>query len=220
MRPARSLTRTEPCCINAIAMEAAGFAVGLIGLAGLFSSCLEAIDRAQQYKSFASDSKALELQFTSTRVRFENWGRAVGFIDREEPEDDGEDRPKHHPALDDEKVRRATVEIFNFVREICDSPSAGKLHHGVGSSQPLEQPGAHGASSSRRKLAWAMGGKLRRTEQVELFKELVRSLYDLVPPDTSQAAIPIVNAWSTEFSQIVSRLEGGLISSLLPWFLF
>jgi hypothetical protein len=190
-------------------MEAAGFAVGIAGLAGLFSACLEAVNRAQNYRSFASDAKALDLQFAATKVRLENWGRAVGILDLELADDGHDDTPRHHPALDDAQTQKATLEIFGFVKEICESAGGGKLRLGVVDPlQVSDLPKEHGGSS-RRKLAWAMGGKLRRTEQVELFKELVQTLYNLVPPDDYEAGAPIVDAWSAEFSQIVSRLEGG-----------
>lgn len=193
-------------------MEAAGFAIGVAGLAGLFSSCIEAVGRAQSYRSFASDSKALDLQFTATKVRLESWGRAVGF-----PTLEGGTAAapgQHHPAFDDEQIQKATVEIFGFVQAICEStaPAAGTTllqRRGTGldassSSQPADRP----RDGTRRKLAWAMGGKLRRTEQVELFKELVQTLYNLVPPDEYEGGAPVANAWSAEFSQIVARLEG------------
>lgn len=60
-------------------MEAAGFAIGLVGLAGLFSSCIEAVARAHSYKSFSRDSQALNLQFSAAKLRLETWGPAVGF---------------------------------------------------------------------------------------------------------------------------------------------
>jgi hypothetical protein len=46
----------------------------------------------------------------------------------------------------------------------------------------------HGMASEprRRKLAWALWGKGRRTEQVERFEKLVQDLHDLVPPDAGQ----------------------------------
>lgn len=37
-------------------MEPVGLAVGVLGLAGLFSTCLEAVDKVQSYRSFGVDS--------------------------------------------------------------------------------------------------------------------------------------------------------------------
>ncbi|KAH6871904.1 hypothetical protein B0T10DRAFT_589307 [Thelonectria olida] len=58
-------------------MEAAGVAVGGVGLARLFSSCL--VDRVQSYNSFGTDSQVLETQFRTEKLRFQQWGGYVGF---------------------------------------------------------------------------------------------------------------------------------------------
>ncbi|KAH6693771.1 ankyrin repeat-containing domain protein [Plectosphaerella plurivora] len=198
-------------------MEAAGFAVGIAGLAGLFSACLEAVNRAQSYRSFASDAKALDLQFTATKVRLENWGRAVGILDLAQAANGADNAPRHHPALDNVQIQKAALDVFGFVKEICESAGAGKLRLGaVDPSQPPD-PLRELGNSSKRKLAWAMGGKLRRTEQIELFKELVQTLYNLVPPDDYEAGAPIVTAWSAEFSQIVARLEAQARRDVHAW---
>ncbi|KAM0274359.1 hypothetical protein ACHAQH_007925 [Verticillium albo-atrum] len=196
-------------------MEPASFAVGLVGLAGLFSSCLEAVERAQSYRSFASDSKGLDIQFGAAKVRLENWGRAVGF-------NDGRLGDEHHPALDDEKTRGATVEIFRLVSDICEPPDArqsrsllatlGGTSADAGSDQPLT---------------------LR--EQVELLKDLVLTLHNLVPPDAVHGTRGLhavetrsstlgpergsspPNAWSTEFHQLISRLEAKSRRELHAW---
>ncbi|KAM0499222.1 hypothetical protein ACHAQF_006373 [Verticillium nonalfalfae] len=201
-------------------MEAAGFAIGLVGLAGLFSSCVDAVARAHTYKSFSSDSQALDLQFSATKLRLETWGRAVGFAGAGAVAAAGDDAPLHHPALDDERIQRATVEIFGFVEQLCEEATrAGRLRldtaaDSSASRDPRMKPSGCGA---RRKLSWAMGGRLRRTEKLELFKELVQTLYNLVPPDDYEAGRPVASAWSTEFGQIMSRLEARARQDVHAW---
>lgn len=169
-------------------MEPASFAVGIIGLAGLFSTCLEAVDKVQSYRSFATDSSALDTQFNAAKVRLEKWGSSVGFSH-------GKPLDKHHPALDDEQVNRSAYEIFNLIKTICTSSDARKSRpvrvgtgDGIQGLHPsLATAGAPG-ESKRRKLGWSFGGKLKRTEQVELLKQLVQSLHDLVPPQSLLAS--------------------------------
>ncbi|KAH7124486.1 ankyrin-1, partial [Dactylonectria macrodidyma] len=60
-------------------MEPIGLAVGIAGLAGLFSSCLEVVEKVNSYRSFGSDSHVLDAQFKSEKLRLEQWGRAVGL---------------------------------------------------------------------------------------------------------------------------------------------
>lgn len=61
------------------------------------------------------------------------------------------------------------------------------------------------------------GGRWRRTEKLELFKELVQTLYNLVPPDDYDAGRPVASAWSTEFGQIMSRLEARARQDVHAW---
>ncbi|KAK2016068.1 ankyrin-1, partial [Colletotrichum eremochloae] len=60
-------------------MEPVGLAVGVVGLAGLFSTCLEAVQKIDSYKNFGRDSRFLEAQFNASKHRFTEWGQAVGF---------------------------------------------------------------------------------------------------------------------------------------------
>ncbi|KAH7129676.1 hypothetical protein B0J13DRAFT_563207 [Dactylonectria estremocensis] len=53
-------------------MEPVGLAIGAAGLAGLFSSCLEAVDKVQSYKSFKTDSHVFDAQFRAKKLRFES----------------------------------------------------------------------------------------------------------------------------------------------------
>ncbi|KPM35923.1 hypothetical protein AK830_g10649 [Neonectria ditissima] len=185
-------------------MEPASFAVGLIGLAGLFGSCLEVLERAQSYRSFASDSKNLDVQFNATKIRLENWGRAVGF-------NDGTPYDEHHPALDEEKTRRTAVEIFNIIKDTCNVEDAQKPR------SSSDRPGGTGAGDSRRrKFAWALGAKLKRTEQISLLKELVQALYDLVPPDGIKG-YPPASAWSAEIRQVIDQLKAKTPRELHAW---
>ncbi|CRK27566.1 hypothetical protein BN1708_014833 [Verticillium longisporum] len=131
-----------------------------------------------------------------------------------------DEAPLHHPALDDERIQRAAVEIFGLVEQICEeATSAGRLRldtaaDSSASRDPCLKPSGGGA---RRKLSWAMGGRWRRTEKLELFKELVQTLYNLVPPDDHDAGRPVASAWSTEFGQIMSRLEARARQDVHAW---
>ena len=91
-------------------MEAAGVAVGGVGLARLFSSCL--VDRVQSYNSFGTDSQVLETQFRAEKLRFQQRGGHVGF-DQETPS------PNHHPALDNPETYSAVGDLLQIIETIC-----------------------------------------------------------------------------------------------------
>jgi hypothetical protein len=164
-------------------MEPVGLAVGIVGLAGLFSSCLEAVGRVQAYKSFATDSRGLDVQFNAARTRLETWGSAVGF-------GRGTHTGEQHAALNDEKIRKSAADLFECIKAICDAHDARKTQSFraapadliSGTSRSLISPGASRESKSK-KLAWSLGGRLERQQQVNLLRDLVEDLHNLVPPD-------------------------------------
>ncbi|KAL6405875.1 hypothetical protein AUP68_11015 [Ilyonectria robusta] len=102
-------------------MEAVGLTVGVVGLAGLFSSCLEAVDKVQTYRSFGSDSHVLDTRFKAAKVRFEKWGRRVGFEETMRSED-------HHPTLADRDTSAAVQGIFQIITTLCDASDASAHH--------------------------------------------------------------------------------------------
>ncbi|RYO99304.1 hypothetical protein DL763_001583 [Monosporascus cannonballus] len=172
-------------------MEPIGLAVGIVGLAGLFSSCLEAIEKVHSYRAFGSDSHILDAQFMAEKLCFEKWGRAVG-LDQVKPGD-------HHHALDDPVTATAVREHLAIIQEICRTddapprPSAGSVLAQDGlfpASRPRPYHGAP-SGSRRQKLAWALRGKGERIEQVNLLRRLVQQLHNLVPPGGAMATRPV-----------------------------
>ncbi|OHW90752.1 ankyrin repeat domain-containing protein 52 [Colletotrichum incanum] len=167
-------------------MEPAGFAVGILGLAGLFSACLEAVDNVQSYRSARTDADVQDTLFNAAKARFEQWGRGVGI-------DHGRLLDDHHPALDDKGISTAVGDLLHFtIKFICDDNHTSLRNltqtAGSGDGLPVSLRARHGAPPEprRRKLVWALRGKGERTEQVNLFGKLVQGLYNLVPPDTAQ----------------------------------
>jgi hypothetical protein len=59
-------------------METAGLIIGVAGLAGLFNSCLEAVDKVQSYQMFGTDSHVLDTRFKVARAALSDgtqvWG--------------------------------------------------------------------------------------------------------------------------------------------------
>jgi hypothetical protein len=175
IKPIASIDRT--------AMEPIS-AVGVIGLAGLFSSCLEAVDKVQTYRSFGSDSHVLDTRFKAAKVRLEKWGRRVGFHEKALSED-------HQPALDERDISAAVQGIFQTINILCGASDAS-VHRsnraatpGGGVSLGSLRPWPHGA---KRRALW---GKTERTDQVELFEKLVQQLHNLVPVDAVQSTRPV-----------------------------
>ncbi|KAJ5332998.1 ankyrin-2 [Penicillium brevicompactum] len=161
-------------------MEAVGLAVGVIGLAGLFSSCLDVLERFDSWKDFNNDSRALALRFEADKLRFENWGQTVGI-----GQNDSSDY--HHESLNDPRTLETVEGLLSVIREIG---SDSEIRFPSGVSGPHARPAKGGLSSKatvhrpesrRRRLGWAMRDKAKRIAQVEQFAQLVDRLYILVP---------------------------------------
>lgn len=162
-------------------MEAVGLAVGLVGL---FSTCLEAVQRIDSYKTAGRDSRLLRAQLNATMHLFERWGDSVGI-------GKGRLSDNHHPALDDPK----TFSVIKSLLESFEEFSAATTTYNNTSpnaiqrvpSFPLPNPSTKNASNTTRwqKTSWALRGKLKQTNHVEALATLVSELYNLVSPDTS-----------------------------------
>ncbi|KAF4994254.1 hypothetical protein FDECE_13193 [Fusarium decemcellulare] len=184
------------------AMEPIGLAVGVVGLAGLFSTCLDAVNRVQAYKSFGADSHILATRFQAAQVLLAQWGRKVGFAETNLSKN-------HHPALDEQDVIAAVEDVLRIITGICESNKPALSRPGLTPSL-LDDPGAHPfRGERRRKLHWALGGKGRREDQVELLETLVQQLHNLVPPGGSEARTNTASGHSSVIvlQQILSRIE-------------
>jgi hypothetical protein len=165
-------------------MEPASFAVGIVGLAGLFNSRPEAINRAKDYRSFETDSQTLNAQFEADRLRFERWGHDVGLKS-------GRLSADHHELLDDEEIVSAVTGLLTSINKVC-GPQGAPPQVGNDKARPSNDRAPGGLR--RRKLNWAFRGKGERTWQMELFGKSVQQLHNLVPPDQAKDRLPVHRA--------------------------
>jgi hypothetical protein len=174
-------------------LEIVGVGIGVVGLAGLVSTCLDVLDKVDTYKNFGAESRSLELCFEADKHRFKKWLLGVGIVN-------GCLQDEHHQLLDDDSMSQLVVKI---VRHICALWSAGgasaaafdfvNQHDAhafpgggdtVGKSRAQKPPSSTlpMVASKRKRMAWALGGKAKFITQLESFGTLVNRLYDLVPP--------------------------------------
>ncbi|OAQ89061.1 ankyrin repeat domain-containing protein 52 [Purpureocillium lilacinum] len=187
-------------------MEAAGLVIGVAGLAGLFNSCLEAVDKVQSYQTFGADSHVLDTRFQVAKARFERWGQGVGI-------EKGKLQPYHHLALDDKETSTVVTDVLHIIiKAICDAGNTPRRTRAAGpgddssSLHGLRTP--YASDSRRRKLTWALWGKGARTEQVELFEKLVQELHNLVPPRSHpRERTSLVHAWPVEVRRVLDRID-------------
>lgn len=90
-------------------MEPVGFTVGIIGLAGLYSVCLQGLEQIDSGRNFGKESRKILVLFETEKFLLRKWGEKVGVIIH------GRGRARsHHPALD---VRSRSV-AYNILANI------------------------------------------------------------------------------------------------------
>ncbi|KAF3074397.1 Ankyrin-1 [Trichoderma lentiforme] len=217
-------------------MDPVGLAVGVIGLAGLFSTCLDLVKRVDSYKHFKKDEQILATQFAAYRLRFERWGKTLGLdqtaLSGNQTALSGNQTAlseDQHVALADSQTLETVRRLIEIIREIL---SDQKLPNPINPSlvRSLTEP----FRPRKEKLSWALKGKAKREDQVELFGKLIQHLYHLVPIDTisrtttvntttvngnpqtttvngiqsPNTTAQIDSSWKTEVRDTLQRLEG------------
>ncbi|KAG5810499.1 hypothetical protein H9Q74_005788 [Fusarium xylarioides] len=188
-------------------MEVTGLAVGVVGLAGLFSVCLDSLSRFQTYRESNSETHVLDTRFRAARARFEQWGVSVGISN-------GRLQSDHHRGLDNKETANLIENILQIIaKTICDDSILQRTR----TRPQLHSEQFGGLSQSRgKRLKWALGGKESRNEQVDIFKKLVQQLYNIIPPeDKSQNYKGLEStAWVEDIRQMLTKIEEGMKSEI------
>lgn len=157
-------------------MEPAGLAVGIVGLAGVYSACIDVLSRVQSYKSFQGDSKTLSIRFEGAKVRLGIWADKVGIKLQNNELANETDEP-NHAAPKNSKLRLVVKEHLTIIEKLfCPEESLSQSE----TSELL----LAASRSKRHRLGWALAGKEIRKEHVAAFETLVQNLHDLIPPDS------------------------------------
>ncbi|KAJ6083040.1 hypothetical protein N7467_007175 [Penicillium canescens] len=153
-------------------MEPAGLALGILGLAGLFNTCLDVLNKFDSWSDYGSESRSLTARFKAHKLQLEKWGRAIGF-------ENGILSDEHDQYLDDPRTLSTVKELLSAIQDICGydddiSPiSTPMFTNKAHPRTPLE--------SKRQKLSWALRDKAKRITQVEQFSSIVEILHSLIP---------------------------------------
>lgn len=162
---------------------------GFAGLAGLFSTCLDVIERVDSYKDFGIESRSIIAQFEADKYLFTKWAQDVGI-------DKDLEKGNRNYYLDNPETILIVQSILSSIQEIF-----GKTKSTMSSLLPVvkadptlfpdgirfltehEKPQTfEGAVSRRSKIGWSLRNKSKFIYQVQQFGALVQRLHSLVPP--------------------------------------
>ena len=171
-------------------MEPIGFTIGVVGLAGLFSVCLDLIDKVDSYKKFGLESRSIVAQFKADKHLFTQWAQDVGI-------DKNKLKNNYHARLDNQETNSIVQEILSSIQEIFSNTEgmmsnlrpvveAGPASFPDGirflnTRQKSQKP--EGTISKRSRIGWSLRSKAKFISQVQQFGALVQRLHSLVPPD-------------------------------------
>jgi hypothetical protein len=184
-------------------MEPVSLAVGAVGLAGLFSAVLDALEKIDAYRKFGDESSFAATQLALNQAHFRQWCDRVGI---EIAATTAKLRAEHHPKLDDPAVSKLVQRTLQCMKARLD-PSEAALKDidladvdddtmlpllagdsisgfGAGASpRTASQTRKRANLTSRKaKLRWAFSGKDRIMKQLDQFERLLESLRKLLPP--------------------------------------
>ncbi|EHL01748.1 hypothetical protein M7I_2387 [Glarea lozoyensis 74030] len=180
-------------------MELAGLGIGVAGLAGLFSTCIDCFKLIQQGRYLGKDYVLLETKFSNQKLRLATWGRACGMMDPE----------GYDTRLDDEGLRpciEATLtQLFQLFKDgkqlkkkygLKEDQGGQRARPFLGAGLELERLSATSYGQKFQELMnrtkkiqqgarlrdsgmWAIEDKSKFTELVQHLKDLIDDLEGL-----------------------------------------
>jgi hypothetical protein len=161
--------------------------VGLtLGLAGLFSTSVEVLDRISTAKSYGTDYHLFATKLVLERRRFFRWGQAVDLTGTQQ-----------HELLQDPEIQEEVRELLAWAIYFFEDSKVAITRHGAANSLLLEQGSSSStarfeyprkrarihqkSSSAMMKVRWAFSGKRKSEKLLQEVIWFVDKLHELVP---------------------------------------
>lgn len=175
-------------------------------LIGLFSTCLDVINKVDSYKDFGFEFRSIIAQFDADKLLFQKWGQNVG-IDKDKLKD------YHHKDLDNPETALIVEKILSNIQEIFSGtestlPNLQPMAEAGLRSSLDEAPFPRGraehqrfqaSTSKRSRIGWTSRGKAKFITQVQQFGALVQRLHTLVPPDLMRRTANVYEGLARDF---------------------
>ena len=171
-------------------MEVAGLVIDVAGIAGLFSACIDAVERVDSYNNFEIESRYITAHFETDKLLLKRWADGVGITD-------GKLKEQHHVDLDNDATAEVVAKLLSNISEVFNPkenkawlrignqydngrviPDKLRLMNAKASEDTRSQSLAHKAD----RVKWTLMGKTRFVAQVDAFETLVQKLYALISP--------------------------------------
>jgi len=195
------------------AIEAIGLTLGILGVASLYSTALDAIDRFSAAKSYGEDYQLFVTKANIERLRLFRWGQAVGLVRvGGSPQQHDSRIQQQHKLLQDPAVQGAVCELLAWAVCFFGDAEGVKKRHGVRGSKStrgfITQSSSTMTSTTRAmafnhifprgragkmqkdasalsKMKWVFSGKRRSEKLLQELSWFVDKLHELVPIPTA-----------------------------------
>ena len=180
--------------------EAAGLAVGVVALAGLFNSTVECFEFVQLGRNFGKDFRTSQLKLDNARLRLSRWGKSLGLNDNiQETQSLGNHFGVDKDIKQAESMLGQIIDLFADAEGVSNKyknrkkaddaslmicnpqtdlePTMADLHLKMRQLSIDRQK----RSGLRQKAKWALYEEKHFRRLIEDITELVNSLVDLFP---------------------------------------
>ncbi|KAG8529665.1 uncharacterized protein KY384_005146 [Bacidia gigantensis] len=204
-------------------MEVAGLAVGIVSL---YNATIDIIDRVDSYKDFATGSQTTIARFNASKLKLQNWANSLGIHD-------GGLADPHDTRLDDPQTALVITNVLRSLEKAFDKVE----YRSTSLKLPVRQRSARNddwvinlgkirnevepsrTSSKSSRLAWATGGKLKLSDDVNTFEALVDVLYGIVTPreGTAEALKDLSHTISSSLGELLEAANTIKHNSVEIW---
>lgn len=190
-------------------MEAVGLAVGV---AGLFSACIDLVERIDAYKDFGIESRSMMSRFEADKIRFKRWGSNVGFHD-------GKYEGTHDPQLHNSELEVVIKHILNSTLETLEAADAtrsklrnnfredGDSPQAISGELAKTMTKSPTSKSKRGGFDWAFKRRYKFANQIDSFNKLVEALYNVIPPTNRESRLVRRPTRLEDSSGMISHLK-------------
>lgn len=176
-------------------MDPAGLALGVLGVVGLFSTCMDIIERVESYRNAELESKGLTTQFNAHKRLLLRWADRVGF------RRDGSQwilQDRHHQSLDNQDIALVVEDLLEMIKHVWSQADSAATAITLSSGEKAKRRAMRDDKVSMilsrvaKKAKWALKGKEQSTSQVQDFGIYVGLLDALIPITVHETEINMV----------------------------
>ncbi|KAB5575375.1 hypothetical protein GE09DRAFT_1091785 [Coniochaeta sp. 2T2.1] len=156
--------------------ELAGLALGVVGVAGLYSVTLQVFEQISDAANFNRDLETQQAKLKAALTSLRLWGAGTGFTT------DGTLLPDHHVVFDDERILYDVQSALFCIKDACSQLRSTFDQSAAGSGNDPRARVKKKIASAGKRLRWAFQEKTKVEDLLNQVICLVGLLYQIARP--------------------------------------